>query len=288
VNPNPPSDRQILALRWPLRRAIEGKNLGSWRSNATGDGMEISTVREYNEGDDARRISSSATARMGSLHVVVPVAERSLTTELLLDGSLSMGTGSTKSKITTALQATETLIRIAAGHSDRVDLRITGETLLATGSLQGKSAIIAAKSFISKVKLGNSNLFTSQLLSTLSRRTGLLILISDWRDYNDRVSLSKLSRLREVIVVQVIDASEEFLPNIGLIKVIDPESGRVLQLDTDNQNLRNTFHARAEQLQKEINDSAKGAIAHIIIRTQMGHGGTQVVNQLLTKKRIKL
>lgn len=281
----PPSDRQLAKVRWPLRNAVVGKDAGGWRSTGAGEGMELATVREYANGDDPRRINWTATARTGTLHVVVPIAERSLFTVVAVDTTGSMATGSTRSKIDLALEAVDTVARVASRHSDRFELLAVGETVRRTPTRQGRSALKNAQAILGTVVAAGEGRFADAMLNSLRGRPGLLIAVSDWRLPADRQALRQCSELVETIAIRVVDPAERLLPAIGLVTVQNPETGQQMLLDTSDGKLRERFAAAARELDDEFKLMSSGCRIVIEVSTSGDHGGAQVLEQLLQSTR---
>lgn len=285
MNRERPSDRHLARVRWPLRRAVVGKDPGGWRSVGGGEGMELATVREYSNGDDPRRINWTATARTGSLHVVVPVAERSLTTLLALDATGSMSTGTHRSKFEVACEAVDTLTRIATRYSDRFDFVTVNDEVRRVPVKQGRRALLATQDALVATEPRGSEKFAEVLLRAMRSRPGLLIAVSDWRDPDDRAALRHCSALTDMVVVRVVDPAERELPRVGLLTVVDPETGRQMLLDTRDDKLQRIFSEKAAELEADF-AAATGACPTVLeVSTDADHGGFQVVQQLLRTTR---
>jgi len=281
----PPSDRQLAKVRWPLRNAVVGKDAGGWRSTGAGEGMELATVREYANGDDPRRINWTATARTGTLHVVVPIAERSLFTVVAVDTTGSMATGSSRSKIDLALEAVDTVARVASRHSDRFELLAVGGTVRRTPTRQGRSALKNAQAILETTVAAGEGQFAESILNSLRGRPGLLIAVSDWRLPGDRLALRQCSELVETIAIRVVDPAERSLPAVGLVTAQNPETGQQMLLDTGDGKLRKLFAAAARELDDDFKLMSSGCRISIEISTSGDHGGTQVLEQLLQNTR---
>ncbi len=281
----PPSDQQLAKVRWPLRSAVSGKESGGWRSTGVGEGMEMATVREYTIGDDPRRINWTATARTGSLHVVVPIAERSLSSVVAVDTTGSMATGSVRTKIETALEVVDTVSKVACRHSDRFELLVAGDSIRRTPIRQGKSALKNAQSILETVVASGEGRFSESILQSLRNRPGLLIAVSDWRLDSDREALKRCSELVETIAIRVVDPTERDLPNAGLITLQNPETGRQMLLDTGDPKVRELFSEAARDLDADFRSKSRLCRMVIEITTAGDHGGAQVLDQLLLNTR---
>ena len=266
-------------------RAVFGKDSGGWRSTGGGEGMEMATVREYAIGDDPRRINWTATARTGLLHVVVPIAERSLSTLVAIDTTGSMSTGSYRSKIDIALEVADTVSRVASRHSDRFELLVAGDTIRRTPIRQGKGALKYAQAILETVVASGEGRFSESIMRSIHSRPGLLIAISDWRLAADRESLRRCSELVETIAIRVIDPTERELPHSGLITLQNPETGKQILLDTGDHSVRELFSSAARNLDEDFLNKARGCRMIIDVTTSDVHGGIQVLEQLLQNNR---
>jgi uncharacterized protein (DUF58 family) len=282
-----PDERLLTRLRWPLRQAVLGKDPGGWRSTAGGDGLEIATVREYNPGDDVRRINWTAAARTGRLQVVVPVAERALNSRIVLDASASMTFGSIRSKFDVALEATETLNRIASRHADRVQIIAVNDTVITGTAHQGRAAALGGAALLDRLEAHGNGPLTQVISDASTVRGGLLIVVSDFRDPATRSALQLSCRRGAVIAVVVHDPHEREIPDVGLITVRDPETGQVVQADTSDPVLRERFSEGARQLRDDIAASTSGAVVVVDVCTDGPHGGTQVVTALLAGRKAR-
>jgi uncharacterized protein (DUF58 family) len=285
VNRTAPDDRLLSSLRWPLRQAVFGKDPGGWRSRSGGDGLEIATVREYVSGDDVRRINWTASARTGQLQVVVPVAERALNSLIVLDASGSMSFGSVRTKHAVAVEAAETLNRIASRHSDRVQLIAINDRVHASGAHQGRAASMAASSLFENLNPCGDGGFSSLLRENSAIRNGLLIAVGDFRDPESRDGLRESSRRGPVVAVVVHDPHERSLPAVGSITLRDPEDGGSVTVDTGCARTRLSFATKAEELRRSILESAAGCVSVVEVCTDGPHGGFQVVQSLLAGRK---
>jgi uncharacterized protein (DUF58 family) len=87
------SDRLLLRLEWRVIRRLDGQLQGAYRAAQLGPGLDLASLREYGEGDDARHIDWNVTARQNAPYLRVFNAERELTVWLVLDRSASMSVG---------------------------------------------------------------------------------------------------------------------------------------------------------------------------------------------------
>src|SRR3712207_3316129 len=119
--PGPIPEAVLRGLDLTVRRRLEGLVPGDQRTPAVGAGTELAQVRAYREGDDVRQIDWNATARTGEPQVRVHVAERSVTTWLVLDTSASMAFGTAdRLKLDVAEGAATAIGRLATRRGNRL------------------------------------------------------------------------------------------------------------------------------------------------------------------------
>jgi hypothetical protein len=196
-----------------------------------------------------------------------------------------MSTGSTRTKFSVATEAVDTFTRIATRYADRVDLSFVGEGVTRSSSRQGKKALIAAQELILRSHAQGVGSFGHHLNATLRARPGLVIAVSDWRDPMDLEAIRRCTEQVEAIIVRISDPHERELPDVGLLTVEDPESGRQLLLDTSDTRLRERFAQRAAELDERFRDATRQSVLTLELTTSSAHGGRQVLQQILTKTR---
>ena len=247
---------------------------GEYHSAFKGRGMAFSEVREYQYGDDVRDIDWNVTARFGKPYVKVFEEERELTVILMVDvsGSLDFGTAKqTKRQMVTEIAATLAFSAIQNNDkigviffSDRVEkfippkkgrkhiLHIIRELLNFTPTSQ-------------KTDLG----VAIEFMTNAIKKRCTVFLMSDFFNENDFYSqLTVANRRHDVVALQIYDQRLTELPNIGIIKVKDAESGDEIFIDTSSQKVRRAHHAWWVRNQVHLKDVfTKSNVDSISIRT---------------------
>lgn len=233
---------------------------GEYHSAFKGRGMSFSEVREYQPGDDIRDIDWNVSARFDKTYVKVYEEERELTVMLLIDvsGSLDFGSqGQTQRELLTEIAATIAFSAIRNNDkigvlffSDRVEkfipptkgkahiLRIIRELL--TLEPQGKRTDIGA---------------ALEYFIRVSRGRNVTFLLSDFMDtgsYQQKLAMAR--RKHDLVAVQVYDLRMAELPNVGLMKLEDAESGHTQYVDTSSKKVRKA-HAQWWKTQTEKLDN---------------------------------
>jgi uncharacterized protein (DUF58 family) len=236
-----------------LRRRVAGQLVGDapTRGHAA-DGTELSQLRPYVPGDDARRIDPAASARTGEPHVRRLVPERAITTWLVVDVSPSMAFGTTtRLKSDVAEGAADVVARLATRHGGRVSLTLASgpdaTTVLPPRGGRHASAGVRAQLEGGVVADGVAADLGEGLerVARLARSAGVVAVVSDFRDEGWAVPLRRLAARHSVIAIDVRDPMEDELPDAGTVTFVDPETGELFDLDTSDRGLRELL-ARAE------------------------------------------
>src|SRR4029079_6993145 len=210
---------------------------GQWNSAFKGRGIEFEEVRPYQFGDDVRTIDWNVTARTGRPFVKLFREERELSVMLLVDQSASQSLGThlqTKRELVTELSAT--LAFSAIKGNDKVGL-----TLFTDGIekfVQPRKGtrhvlrIIRELLFCDPIGQGTHlRNVLDHLNGTASRRT-VVFLISDFQDAGYERALKIASSKHDIIPLVVGDQREFKMPNVGLVRLRDSETGKMVVLDT--------------------------------------------------------
>ena len=222
---------------------------GQYHSAFKGRGMAFAEVREYQFGDDVRDIDWNVTARFRKPYVKVFEEERELTVMLLVDvsGSLDFGTHSRmKSEMATEIAATIAYSAIQNNDkigvvffSDRIEKYIPPK--------KGRKHILYIiremldfKPESRKTDIGGAMEFFTRVMK---RRTTAFVL-SDFYDRHDFFKQMQIANNKhDVMAIQVYDKWAKALPDVGLVKVVDAESGHEMYVDTSSKKVR-AAHAR--------------------------------------------
>ncbi len=221
---------------------------GQYHSAFKGRGMAFSEVREYQYGDDVRDIDWNVTARFHKPYVKVFEEERELTVMLLVDvsGSLDFGTvRQMKRDMVTEIAATLAFSVIQNNDkigviffSDRIEKFIPPK--------KGRKHILyiirELINFQPQSQKTNMKMAIEYLTNVIKKRCTAFIL-SDFIVKDDfRNALTIANRKHDVAAIQVYDYRIEELPNVGLMKVRDAETGHVQYIDTSSKALRKVHH----------------------------------------------
>jgi len=251
--PGPLPEPLLRALDLTIGRRIEGLLAGDHRSSILGAGSELAQVRPYVPGDDVRRIEWNVTARTGETHVRVDLAERVLVTWLALDVSASMSFGTAeRRKADVAEGVALALGHLASRRGNRLGLVAFGDGAAhAIPPRQGRAGMLGLLRSLRREPILEGGGATSLgealgLVSRLARQRSLVAVVSDFRGPRDwRTPLLQLAGGHDVLAVEIRDPREQSLPNVGQLRLVDPETGRQLRVDTASARLRERFAAAA-------------------------------------------
>ncbi len=255
VGVSPEVLRQVKLLELQTRGLVNSRFTGEYRSVFKGQGMEFAEVREYQAGDEVRSIDWNVTARMGRPFVKRYIEERELTVMLAVDlsGSERFGTrGRFKSELASELAAV--LAMSAIRNNDRVGAvlftdRIEHVVPPRKGrrhALRLMRDLLVFEPAGTRTDLPAALEFTGKMIAHKS----IIFVVSDFQADEIEHPLKLLAQRHDVIAVTVDDPSERTLPDIGLARFIDPESGQTLDIDTSDPAVRQRF---GETVEEEIN-----------------------------------
>ena len=238
---------------------------GQYHSAFKGRGMAFSEVREYQFGDDVRDIDWNVTARFHRPYVKVFEEERELTVMLLIDvsGSLDFGTQKQmKRDMVTEIAAT--IAFSAMQNNDKIGVVFFSDKIEKyIPPKKGRKHILyiirEMLDFHPESKKTDVKQAVEFLSSVQKRRTTSFIL-SDFYVRNDFMqSLQIANRKHDVVAIQVYDQRAKELPDVGLMKVVDAETGFEQYVDTSSKRLRDSYRKywmdRQSQLQETFNKS---------------------------------
>lgn len=221
---------------------------GEYHSAFKGRGMAFSEVREYQYGDDIRDIDWNVTARFDRPHVKVYEEERELTVILMIDvsGSLDFGTAQqTKRQMATEIAAT--LAFSAIQNNDKIGVIFFSDKIEKfIPPKKGRKHILhiirellSLESESKMTDIGNAIEF---MTNAIKKRCTVFILSDffDTKDYSSQIQIA--NRRHDVIALQIYDQRMLELPNIGLIKLFDCETGEEVFLDTSSKKVRKSHH----------------------------------------------
>lgn len=233
---------------------------GAYHTAFKGRGMSFSEVREYAPGDDIRSIDWNVTARLRSPYVKVFHEERELTVMLMLDISASSFYGSF------ALQKAELMAELVAvigfsaqNNNDKIGVVFFSDKIEKfIPPKKGKSHILRIIREILTIQPSSHNHTNLQIameyLNRVLRRKSIVFLMSDFVGYLNEKMHGITSRRHDLVGLHLYDAQESTLPQVGLIKMADSETGQQYWIDTQERTLQNTLQQSFQQNLNQVRD----------------------------------
>lgn len=222
---------------------------GQYHSAFKGRGMAFAEVREYQFGDDIRDIDWNVTARFRKPFVKVYEEERELTVMLLVDVSGSLDFGTVKSTISDmAVEMAATLAFSAIQNNDKIGVIFFSDRIEKyIPPKKGRKHILYIiremldfKPVSRKTDIGEAVAFFTRVM----KRRCTAFLLSDFYDRKDfQKQLQIANNKHDLMAIQVYDRLSKSLPDVGLLKVCDAETGYEQYIDTSSKQLR-AAHAR--------------------------------------------
>ncbi|WP_420593483.1 DUF58 domain-containing protein [Deinococcus sp.] len=244
-------------LEFKIVRRLDGFLFGDYRGLFYGPSLDLAEVREYQPGDEVRRIDWNVTARSGRLHVRQYQEERELTTWLLVDTSSSMNFGTRRSlKSELAREFAGVASLIVTRHGDRLGAITFGAAAGMAPPRHGRAQALSVLKLLSTPAQPHLDANERPSLAAaltnaghLMRRRSLVFVISDFLEEVPSGGggwtgvLGRLAQRHDVVAVRISDPVERALPDVGGLRVRDPETGEELWLDTSDPQVR-AAHAR--------------------------------------------
>lgn len=269
--------RQVRRIEVRTRGPVNSLWAGEYRSVFKGQGMEFAEVREYLPGDDVRAIDWNVTARMRRPFVRRYEESRELTVMLLVDlsGSERFGTrGRFKSELAVELAAV--LALAAVRNNDRVGLtlfsdRIEHEVPPRKGR---RHALRLLRDLLAPRAAGRGTDLAGALehAARVLKQKAIVFVVSDFAAPGLERPLRHLALRHDVVAVTVSDPGEDALPDVGLARFVDPETGVEVEVDTSDPAVRRAF---AEQVAAEDAARARAlrraGVDEIAVRTDRGY-----------------
>ena len=279
--PGPMPEPLLRALDLTIARRVEGLLPGDHRSAVLGRGSELAQIRPYEPvKDDVRQIDWNVTARTGTPHVRIHLAERALMTWLVLDTSPSMTFGTAERRKADVAEGAALAVGYAATRrGTRLGLVTFGNELeRALPPRQGRSGLLGLLLALRKADAASDRRDPAgaasigaalQRVGHLARQRSYVVVVSDFRGSRDwRRPLLMLGGRHQVVAVEIRDAREQELPKLGQLYLVDPETGRQLRVNTSSERVRSQFAVAAARERAEVAaEIASTGARHVVLST---------------------
>ncbi|MFI7281129.1 DUF58 domain-containing protein [Micromonospora chersina] len=281
-------DQRLRRLELTVTRRLDGLLHGQYRGLLPGPGSEAAGSREYRPGEDeVRRMDWAVTARTTVPHVREVDADRELTTWLLVDASPSMEYGTaTLDKRELAVAAVAAVGFLTAGVGNRLGGQVlTPEGVRRFPARGGRTHLLALLRALLGAPRTDGHRDTPPPtladgldgLQRVATRRGLVVVVSDFLDGlpDDpdaapawETVLRRLAVRHQVLAVEVTDPRELELPDVGLVTLVDPESGRHREVWTGDPALRQRYAQAAAAERDQVRHALRRSRAtHLALRT---------------------
>ncbi|MFB9661374.1 DUF58 domain-containing protein [Glycomyces mayteni] len=273
-----------------VTRRLDGLLHGDYLGLLPGPGSEPGEAREYRAGDDVRRMDWPVTARTTTPHVRTTIADRELETWLAIDlsPSLDFGTvGMLKREL--AEGAVAAFSYLAGRGGNRIGAVVTeggpAKAIPPRPGRGGARSLLRAVTSLprgegaDRLKAEGRNAHEHGLAELIdktrrhARRRGLAIVVSDFLEDEEHPSdwpreLRRLAVRQQVLCVEVLDPAELALPDVGVLDLMDPETGATVEVQTGNARFRARYaEAAAEQRARIAAGIRSGGAAHLRLST---------------------
>ncbi|MDG4796766.1 DUF58 domain-containing protein [Micromonospora sp. WMMD1082] len=288
------SDAVLSRLQLLVTRKLDGLLQGDYAGLLPGPGSEAGESREYRPGDDVRRMDWPVTARTTTPHVRRTVADRELETWLAVDlsASLDFGTGRwLKRDVVVAAAAAITHLTVRGGNRIGAVVGSGGDAPVPRRGRRGTPPVAGPGRLVrlparsgrkeaqgmlraiagTEIRPGRGDLGALvDMLNRPPRRRGVAVVISDFLAPVAQWErpLRKLRVRHDLLAVEVVDPRELELPDVGVLPVVDPETGELHEVQTADPGLRHRYAAAATAQRAEISAALRAAGAgHLRLRT---------------------
>jgi len=262
--PRPDAQSVLRRVEWTVLRRLDGVLQGNYLTLFRGFGLDLSDLREYRFGDDARTIDWNATARLQSPHVRQFNEDREVAAWFLVDlsGSVDFGRGPV-TKRTLAIDFVTLVTRLLTRHGNRAGALLYSnrvETVLpARAGRVHVLHLIDQLLDVGRVRKVGAPTRLGELLEhalqTIKRRS-LVIVVSDFiSEPGWGQALALLGQRHDVLAVRLYDPLEMSLPNLGMVVMEDAETGRQLFVDTHDPGFRRRFEQLALEREDELREA---------------------------------
>jgi uncharacterized protein (DUF58 family) len=251
---------------------------GQYHTAFKGRGMAFSEVREYQYGDEPRDIDWNVTARMNKPYSKVFEEERELTVMLMVDVSDSLNFGTQvmmKREMVTEIAAT--LAFAAIENNDKVGLLFFSDRVEKfIPPKKGRRHILyLIRELLDFQPESNATDITVPLefLTGAVKKRCTAFLLSDFIDPHDfRNALTIANRKHDIAAIRVYDRRMEDLPDLGLMKVLDSESGQEMYIDTSSVKVRNAHRKWFDENTARIQDYlTRSSVDSVSVRTDQDY-----------------
>ena len=280
--------KQVRDYEIRIRRAVNTHMHGNFASVFKGSGLEFEDVRQYQFGDDIRHIDWNTTAKGHGTFVKTYREEKEQFVFFVLDISASKDIGRRGySKLDLATETCGTLALSAVKEGSQVGLlTVTDqkETYIKPGKGKKHAFHILKSALNAQRQHKTTNLAKAlKLTAQILKKRAIVFILSDFIDMGYEDSLKRLSRRHDVIALHIGDRQESRLPSVGMVPMVDAESGKRTWVNTlfnaAYKDLSKQYHTQHQALQKLCQ---RNAIDYLALNTD-----SKLVDELIGLFRVR-
>ncbi len=244
--------KKVRKIEIKTRRLSDHIFSGEYHTSFKGRGMTFSEVRQYQYGDDIRAIDWNVTARYNEAHVKVFEEERELTMMLMVDISGSENFGSNKQfkkEIITEIAAT--MAFSATQNNDKIGLILFSDWIeLYIPPKKGRSHVLRIIRELIEFQPKSQKTDLAQALKFLSstqKKKAIVFLMSDFMVSNYEHTLKIAAKKHDITGIRVYDSRDEKIPDLGMVEMLDAESGEIMVVNTSAKNVRQNYEKHYQE-----------------------------------------
>jgi uncharacterized protein (DUF58 family) len=241
--------KKVRKIEIKTRRLSDHVFGGEYHSTFKGRGMTFSEVRQYQFGDDVRAIDWNVTARYNEPFVKVFEEERELTLMLVVDvsGSKAFGT-KTQFKRDFVTEIAATLAFSALQNNDKVGLILFSDQIeLYIPPKKGRSHILRIIRELLEFEPQSTQTAIAaalEFLSSVQKKKAIVFLLSDFINEGYDKTLRIAAKKHDLTGIRIYDPMEEALPNLGMVPMVDAETGKMQWINTFSKKQRRAYRLR--------------------------------------------
>lgn len=287
------ADERLRHLEWTVLKRLDGLLQGDWRTFFRGNGLDLADLREYQPHDDVRRIDWHVTARLNQPYVREYLEDREAVAWFVLDLSASVDFGTLARKRSVAADLTGVLASALTRKGHRVGAVLYGSGVEATLPARGgrrhvmelmhrieqrpRPSIVDARK---KPDASGVTQLATLLNGARAAMKGrcVVFVVSDFISAPgwDK-PLARLAQRHDVVGVRIVDPAEREMPDVGLVPLVDAETGERLMVDTGSARFRRRYAEAAARREAAV----RGALANTGVDTLELTTGDDLGNALL-------
>lgn len=271
--------KRIRQIEIKSARLVDQMLSGQYASVFKGVGLEFEEVRPYQEGDDERHIDWNVTARTGQVHIKRFIEERELSLFLLVDVSPSVYFGSRQRlKMDLAIEMAAIMAFSALRNNDRVGLLTFDDQVrqVIPPRKGRRHALRVIRELLVSLEQSHDEPRSTRLdkaldyVSHILHRRGILFVVSDFLETGSLFPLQVLNSRHDCIAVRLQDPHELSLPDLGWVRLRDPETGQSALWDLGNSRVRAAYEAKALERENALNARFKRmGVDQIVLQTDV-------------------